>query len=140
MISQLVSGWRNRCCVANNLGIIHPALLGSLVTNFYPSACTIQRATESRDSFGQVLYAWSNLAGHVGLACSVALSRGERSDERETTEQTYSVERRRIALNGVYGSIVVKDRAVVGAVTYDIERVTTDSQGKTTYLDVQVVV
>lgn len=124
----------------NQLGIIHPGLLGSLAESFYPSSCTIQRATESRDGFGQVSLSWANLAGHVSIACSVAEPRGERAEETETTERTYNVTRRRVALAGVYTSIVVTDRAVIGGVNYDIERVTTDSQGKTTYLDVQVVV
>lgn len=123
----------------NQLGIVHPGLLGSLAGSFYPSACTIQRATESRDGFGQVTLSWANLAGHVGIACSVAEPQGERSEETETTEQTYHMQRRRVALNGVYASIVVTDRAVIGGVNYDIERVAIDSQGKSTYLNVQVV-
>lgn len=123
----------------NQLGIIHPGLLGSLAESFYPSSCTIQRATESRDGFGQVSLSWANLAGHVSIACSVA-EPPPRGEEVETTEQSYVRRSKRIALNGAYTSITEKDRAVVGGVNYDIERVSHDSQGKTTYLDVQVVV
>lgn len=125
--------------MATNLGIVHPGLLAALAGNFYPSSCTIQRATESRDNFGQVTFAWANLAGHVGIGCAVAEPQGDRAEETETTEQSYTPQRRRVALNGVYSAIAVQDRAVIGGVNYDIERVTTDSQGMTTYLDVQVV-
>lgn len=124
--------------MANNLGIVHPGLLGSLATNFYPSACTIQRATESRDSFGQVSLSWANLAGHVDLACSVA-EPPPTGEEVETTEQSYVRRSKRVALAGSYTSITEEDRAVIGGVNYDIERVSQDSQTKTTYLDVQVI-
>lgn len=138
MISRRGSGWRSRCCVANNLGIIHPGLLGSLSGSFYPSRCTIQVATLARNAMGEEIPTWANLAGHVSLACAMAepLSSGE---ETETSEQIFTRRRKRVALNGAYTSVTEQHRAIVDGVTYDIERVSIDSQGKTTYLDVELI-
>lgn len=124
--------------MANTLGVVHPGLMAKLATRFYPSSCTIQEASESRDGFGAISRTWSNLSGHVSIACSVAEPPPE-GEEIERTEQSYVVTRKRIALNGSYTSITEQHRAVVGGVNYDIERVRHDSQTKTTYLDVQVV-
>lgn len=124
--------------MANQLGIIHPGLLSALTPGFYPSLCTIQAATESRDALGQVVFSWSNLAGHVDLACALAEATTA-AEETETTQQAYMRRRKRVALAGIYASVTEEHRAVVDGVTYDIERVTVDSHSKTTYLDVELI-
>ena len=124
--------------MANQLGIVHPGLLASLATNFYPSVCTIQAATQSLDALGQVVRTWADLAGHIGLACALA-EPPPSGEETETTAQSYVRRRKRVALNGLYASITELHRAVVDGVAYDIERVSQDSQSKTTYLDVEIV-
>ncbi|HRJ41116.1 MAG TPA: head-tail adaptor protein [Caldilineaceae bacterium] len=125
--------------MANNLGIVHPGLLAGLATNFYPSACTIQVATNSRNALGEPIPSWANLAGHVSLACAVAEPPVIRDGETETSGQNFVRRRKRVALAGAYTSVTEAHRAVVDGVTYDIEGVSIDSQGKTTYLDVEVV-
>src|SRR3990172_7436814 len=106
------------------------------LADFYPATCTIQVATESRDAAGQPIPSWANLASHVGIPCAVASISGT---ETETQRQTYVLATHRIALRGSYTAITEAHRAVVGGVTYDIERVHQDSRGATTYLDVQIV-
>ncbi len=122
--------------MANSLGIIHPGLLARLTPGFYPSLCTVQVATESRDAMGQVVLSWANLANHVSLACSIA-EPAATGEETETTMQAFVRRRKRVALAGIYASVTEQHRAIVDGVTYDIERVSQDSQTKTTYLDVE---
>lgn len=125
--------------MANNLGIIHPGMLTKLAGSFYPSACTIQVATESRNALGEVTPTWANLAGHVSLACSLAEHPAREESEAETTDVTFVRRRKRLALNGAYTSVTEQHRAVVDGVTYDIERVSIDSQSKTTYLSLELI-
>lgn len=124
--------------MANQLGLIHPGLLASLATNFYPSVCTIQAATLARNALGEEIPTWGNLAGHVSLACAVA-EPPPSGEETETSEVTFTRRRKRVALAGAYTSVTEQHRAVVDGVTYDIERVSIDSQGQTTYLDVELI-
>lgn len=115
--------------------LIHANMLSSLGVDFYPSTCTIQQATESQDAAGQLIRTWANVSGHVDIPCAVASVGG---DEREGNE-TYVLATHRIALRGYYPNITEAMRAVVSGVNYDIERVHHDSQGVSTYLDVQVI-
>ena len=125
--------------MANSLGIVHPGMLGSLATTFYTSACTIEVATESRTALGEVTRTWANLTGHVNLACSLTVPLALRSGETETGEQIFVRRDKRLAFSGAYTSITEKHRAVVDGVTYDIESVTIDSQGKTTHLGLELI-
>jgi len=114
-------------------GIIHPGMLTALAA-FYPSTCTIQEATETRDAAGEPRPTWSNLSGHVSIPCRVAPSTTGRSDEVKQPGRTYAMATYTIALRGYYASITAKHRAVVGGVNYDILAVDHDGQSKTTYL------
>lgn len=125
--------------MSNTLGIIHPGLLGALQARFYPSVCTIQAATLARNALGEEIPTWGNLAGHVSLACAVAEPPLVRDGETETSAQTFVRRGKRVALAGAYTSVTEQHRAVVDGVTYDIERVSIDSQGQTTYLDVELI-
>ncbi len=124
--------------MANNLGVVHPGMLANLAGSFYPSVCTIEEASESRNALGEVTATWSNLASHVSLACSIA-EPSVRDGETESSGQTFVRRGKRVALNGAYTSVTEEHRAVVDGVTYDIERVAIDSQAKTTYLDVELI-
>ena len=124
--------------MANQLGIVHPEMLERLQTNFYPSTCAIQSATETADSFGQLQLSWSNLAGHGSIPCRVAPEQAFNREARGS-EQTYAVHKWRIALNGHYTSITEKMRAVVNSISYDIETIAHDGNGQTTRLICRVV-
>jgi len=90
----------------------------ALTTNFHPSLCTIQAYVDGVDAYGQPTQTWANLAGHVDLPCSIALSSGR---EVKGTQNEYGITTHRIALNGVYPTITRLHRAVVDGVTYEIQ-------------------
>jgi len=90
----------------------------ALTTNFHPSLCTIQAYVDGVDAYGQPTQTWSNLAGHVDLPCSIALSSGL---EVKGKENEYGITTHRIALNGVYITITRLHRAIVDGVTYEIQ-------------------
>ena len=116
--------------------IIHPRLLAALQMNFYPSACTVQVATETQNDAGEVLMAWADFAGHVNLPCRIAPVGGR---EMKRPDMTYTVGSHSIGLAGWYSTIVPKMRAVVSGVNYDILAVEIDGQMAATWLRVQVV-
>lgn len=89
----------------------------ALTNNFYPDLVTIQTQTESIDGYGAVVYAWANLADHVNLPCSLALTTG---DEIKEVDNEYGTTTHRIALNGIYADITRLNRAVINSVNYDI--------------------
>lgn len=89
----------------------------ALTANFNPSVCTIQESVEGTDDYGAVTQTWADLADHVDLPCSIALSSGK--EQRLTGE--YGVTTHRIALNGVYPLITRLHRAVVDGVTYQVQ-------------------
>lgn len=99
--------------------LIHPAMLDEL-PDFFPSTCTIQTNAETVDADGVVIDSWSDLAGHVDIACSVTPKSGE---EVQQGDATYLAATDRIALQGYYSTITEKMRAVVGTTTYDILKV-----------------
>lgn len=124
--------------MANQLGIVHPEMLGRLQANFYPSVCAIQNATETAGSFGQLQLTWSDLAGHGAIPCRVAPEVNARGEVRDQT-QTIAVHRWRIVLNAYYPSIIEKMRAVVNSVVYDIDRVEHDGNEKMTRMVCRIV-
>lgn len=123
--------------MANPQGIVHPQMLSRLQTNFYPSACTIQEAAVTQNSYGTPVQSWSNLADHVDLPCRVAPDR-RRNVERRTDDQTYGDFTWEIALAGYYPAITETMRAVVSGQAYDIEVPQHDGQSKTTHLLVRL--
>lgn len=123
--------------MANQLGIIHPRLFDSL-PYVYPSLCTIRKATEAADSYGQLQPTWSNFTGHIDLDCRVSPWRDGR--EVRQTEQTYVADRFVISLAGHYPTITEKMRALVdSATTYEVEIVQHDGNSKMTRLICRIV-
>lgn len=115
--------------------IIHPRL-HAMLNKFFPELCTIQEATETQDTANQPIESWSNLAGHVNLACAISRPRG---GERKTVHQIYSVATHTIALDGYYPAITEKMRAVVNGVSYNILLPEHDPLSASTQLVCQVV-
>lgn len=124
--------------MANPQGIVHPDLLARLQPNHYPGLCTIQQASVTADSYGELTKTWANLAGHVDLPCRMAPSTIGRSNEVRGQAQLYQVQSFTIALAGYYPSIAETMRAVVGGANYDIEVARPDGQGATMALDVRI--
>jgi head-tail adaptor len=90
----------------------------ALTANFHPSLCTIQAYVDGVDGYGQPTQTWVNLAGHIDLPCSIALSSGR---EIKGPANEYGITTHRIALNGIYPAITRLHRAVVDGVTYGIQ-------------------
>jgi len=107
-----------------------------MLNEFYPDLCTIQESVEVPDSTGHPVATWSDLVGHVGLACRVSPIGGT---ERKTATQIYSVATHVIELTEAYPSVVTKMRAVVRGFTYDILLVERDGQEISSRLVTQVI-
>lgn len=117
--------------MANQLGIVHPALFSGL-GNFYPDTADIQESTLT-NTYGEVSRTWANVTGLEDIPCRVSPVR-QRSAEVSNPEQAYVVDWYTIALAGHYATIVPDMRAVVDSVNYDIRGAERDGQSKSTYL------
>lgn len=104
--------------------------------NFYPVTVTIQAVTEPQDSYGAAVPSWANRVGYVELECRLAPSGGT---EVKLANQTYAVSTHIIAITGHYPGIDEKDRAIVGAETFDILLVESDGQSESTRLVAEIV-
>lgn len=115
--------------------LIHPRLLTDLF-RFFASNCTIQRATQSADTYRSEVLTYANLAGHVSIPCIIAPTGGQ---EIKAPNMTYVVASHHVTLAGYYPNIREKDRAIIGTMTLDILIVECDSQAETTRLICQIV-
>lgn len=122
----------------NQLGILHPDLLGSLTTYHYPSTVTIQQNQPINDAAGQAIAAWTDYAGHTDLPCRMAPEQSASREVRSDAQQ-YGVHSWDLSIAGYYSTITEEMRAVVGGVAYDIELVQPDGNSKTTRLQVRKV-
>lgn len=120
--------------------IIHPRLFtGDFadLSDFYAHTCTIQEAAVAYDIMGEEVFTWGNLAGHVGLSCTIAPAGGR---EVKAPDMTYVVASHTVSIAGHYPTIQEKMRAVVdGTTTLDILLVSWDSQEDTTHMDCQLL-
>ena len=115
--------------------LIAPAMFSRLF-NFYPATVTIQAVSEPQGTYGEVVSNWADRAGYVDLECRLAPSGGQ---EVKMADQTYAVSTHIIAITGYYPGIDEKDRAVVGAETFDIMLVESDGQSESTRLIAEIV-
>ena len=115
--------------------LIAPGMFARL-GSFYPVTVTIQAVTEPQDSYGAAVPSWADRPGYVELECRLAPSGGQ---EVKRTDQTYAVSTHTIAIAGYYAGIDEKDRAVVGAETFDILLVESDGQSESTRLIAEIV-
>lgn len=120
--------------------LTHPRLLRDL-SDFYPSLCTIQEATETQDGFGEVDETWSGVVALTNLPCVLA-PLGMGSPERQEVRRpdgTIEVATHHASIAGRFPEITPKMRAVVDGGTYAILGVDMDSQRRTTRLRLEVV-
>lgn len=119
--------------------LIHPSMLSRL-GNLYPSTCTIQVNTMTRDpDSGEPIASWANLAGYIDLACAVAPNGGQ---EVQTVDQTIVLSDYTISLPEDMTAVEPAMQAVVtgpNAGTYGILSVQTDSRGATSRMLVRKV-
>lgn len=88
--------------------ILHPALMTELVrTGHEPQTVTIERATITRDDYGQPTRTWATLAGHAAIDAQVAPAGGT---EIASATGVYTDASATITLAGEYPSIRRADR------------------------------
>ena len=104
--------------------------------NFYPDTVTIQEVTEPQDVYGAPDPNWADKTDYVDLDCRLAPSGGQ---EVKLPDQTYAVSTHIIAITDYYPGIDEKDRAVIGAETFDILLVESDGQSESTRLVAEIV-
>jgi hypothetical protein len=104
-----------------NTSFIDSRMIGQL-GNHFPSTCTIQAVTETFDANEEIIRAWSNLAGHIDIPCSVALSSGKLS--KPPAQAQYTLTTHRISLAGSYPAIIRQHRAVIAGIYYEIQYTT----------------
>lgn len=84
------------------------------LSGFFSAAVTILEATGTQDAYGEVVNAWTALAGHCDLACMIAggdVSVRMKKQEFRTSQAVYEVELRRLLLQGYYPTIDQEHRA-----------------------------
>jgi len=126
--------------------LVHPQMLAALA-DFYPSLCTFQDRSADVDMFGAphvnaygvpdgVL---ADVAGLIGLACSVNRPPSNQAQEVRLPDKTVVRAPHRIALAGYYPTITTAMVAVVGGITYNVLSVAHDAQGASTWVLVELV-
>lgn len=119
--------------------VVHPRLLtsfGGLGDPFYLSTCTIQAATDTAGSTGEITQVWADVAGLVSLPCNIA---PVSISERRGTERTVELGTHKVYLQAYYATVTAMQHAIVDGVTYNILSVEQDSQSAVTVLRVEVV-
>ena len=109
------------------------------LSRLFALTCTIQASTETRNSSGQIVDSWANLAGHVDIPCVVGQAASGAATEQRRPQATIVRTGHVIALGGYYPSITTKHRAVVSGTNWNILDVRHDPSGAYTELDVEVV-
>lgn len=114
----------------------------SAVGGFYPGTCAIQQATETADSYGELMETWAAVGGMEAIPCRVSPAGGT---ERKSPQAIWSVATHVINLQGGFRTITAKMRAVVdcgeeqSAMAYDILLAQVDGGGEVTRLVCEVV-
>lgn len=117
--------------------VIHPRMFDRLGL-FYPARVTIQVASESADSTGQMIPAWANIPGCTALAARISPTGGQ---EKRLPEQIIGIATHMIELTAAHREIIIKNRAIDDrGKTFDIVSVETDGNSKTTRLGVRELV
>lgn len=116
--------------------IIHPRMLEGIGVPFWPSLCTIQEATQTAGTTGELVEVWANVAGLVNLPCNIA---PVSISEQRWTERTVETGTHKVYLKDYFTTITAMAHAVVDDVTYNILSVEQDSQGAVTVLRVEIV-
>ena len=112
-----------------------PRMLEQLA-DFFPQTCTIQVATETQNSVGDVIFAWADYAGHVDLPCRITAAGGS---ENRRPNMTYSIDNFIVLLSDYYDTITNKMRVKNGSTYYNILLVEHDAQNEMTRLTTEIV-
>ena len=113
--------------------LIDPHMLDQLA-DFFPQTCTIQVATETLNSVGDVTLAWTDYA--VDLPCRITAAGGS---ENRRPNMTYSIDNFIVLLRDYYDTITNEMRVKNGSTYYNILLVEHDAQSEMTRLTVEIV-
>jgi hypothetical protein len=117
--------------------LVHPDLLKTLNIDFFNRTGTVQQATDSQSTTGQVKKAWADVPGMISISCRIAAAGG---GERRFQTESYLDATDTVLLSGTFATLTEKMRFVddKGNI-YDILRVEPDSEGITTRLTLRTV-
>ena len=116
---------------------MHPDLLKALNIDFFNRMGTIQAATDSQSTTGQVKKKWANVNGMINIPCRISAAGG---GERRFQNQAYLDATDIALLSGAFSGLNEKNRFVDDeSNVYDILRVEEDSEGITTRLTLRTV-
>jgi len=104
------------------------------LADFFPQTCTIQVATETQNSVGDVIQSWSDYA--VDLPCRIVAAGGS---ENRRPNITYSIDNFIVLLRDYYDTITNKMRVKNGSTYYNILLPEHDAQNEMTRLTVEIV-
>jgi head-tail adaptor len=98
-------------------------------TGVFPDLVTIQVSTPTRDSFGEVIEAWSDVPGLADLACRITvprLSEAMISTERRYPDRTQIVSQHLVAIPQYLPEITTAHRVLIDDVPWGIRGVHTN--------------
>lgn len=107
------------------------------ISKQWTKTCTIQRVTTTQTESGEEIPTWTNLTGHIGIACAIGPAGGR---EDRTAQLTTGVQMWQVLLAGYYPGILQKDRALISSVAYDIILSETGPEDGITRLTIRRVV
>ena len=109
----------------NKSPTVHPVMLAAL-KRFYPSLCTLRKATETLSDTGQITQTWADLTGFVNLPCRLAPAGG--SGESTGPDQVLTVGMYTCDIAILVVGLTTKERATVNGVEYGIVIVSYDGE------------
>lgn len=121
----------------NERGLVHPLMLTTLGSDFFPADVAIQAATESQASDGQVTRTWADVSGLDEL--DGRLGPASEAQERRLPGLVVVGVTHVLALAGYYGSITTAHRAVVDDDAFNVLAVRHDGNSASTWLGLEVV-
>ena len=110
-----------------------PRMLEQLA-DFFPQTCTIQAATETQNSAGDVVLTWVDHL--IDLPCRITAAGGS---ENRRPNITYSIDNFIVLLRDYYDTITNEMRVKMGSTYYDILVPECDAQNEMTRLTVELV-
>jgi hypothetical protein len=117
------------------VSIVHPRL-GSMLTGFAPSLCSIQQATTVQGDSGHAVKTWADVSGLTALRCQM---KPAKASEVRTSDMVITNNAFRVALLAYYPTITDVMQAVIDSVAYNIIGIDHDSQHGLSYLTVERV-
>jgi hypothetical protein len=118
---------------------ITDTLLSGALDVFFDQTCTVKTNTPTADAVGQMVASWGNLAGHVAIPCRLSPVASMQPSRDPGPSMTTNTNTSIVLLSGHYPLVTTAMQALVDSVTYQVVKVTHDSEQFLTELEVQAV-